>query len=150
MQAPVRPASRRMLLAGVGLALVLPRRLLAQGPAQPEDAEAIWPHTLNGPGGSATIYQPQVISWPRQTTLNARAAVAVTRKGDKRQILGKGEVTAQTSTDFATRSVTLSDIRLVSSRFSVLDTGEAARLDARLRAAMPASPSSACRWTPSC
>jgi len=51
--------------------------------------------------------------------------------------IGTVEVTAQTSADFATRTVALSDIRLVSSRFPALDTNEAARLESRIRAAMP-------------
>jgi hypothetical protein len=126
-----------MLLVGGGLALTLPQPLFGQAPAQPAAAEASWPHTVSGPGGGATVYQPQVISWPGQTTLNARAAVAITRQGDRRPILGTVEVTAQTSTDFATRMVVLSDMRLVGSHFPSLDTNEAARLEARLRAAMP-------------
>src|SRR5690349_6215346 len=108
MRGPAWTTSRRMLLAGAGLALGLPRPLFGQAPAGPAATEASWPHTVSGPGGSATIYQPQIISWPGQTTLNARAAVSITRQGDKRPILGTVEVTAQTSADFATRTVTLS------------------------------------------
>ena len=137
MHAFALPTSRRMLLASGGLVLALPRALFAQAPAQPGPVEAGWPHTVTGPGGSATVYQPQVVSWPGQTTLNARAAVAITRQGDKRPILGTVEITAQTSTDFATRTVALSDIRLVSSRFPMLDTSQAAQLEARIRAALP-------------
>lgn len=126
--------TRRLLLAGTG-ALALPpwRPARGQTPAQPA-----WPHTVAGPGGSATIYQPQVISWPGQAALNARAAVAVNRPGTSRPVPGTLEVTARTTTDMATRTVALTDLRLVGSRFPSLDTGQAAQREARLRAALPA------------
>jgi hypothetical protein len=141
-----------MVLAGggaavAGLALAAPWRdasgqapARAPGAAAPATAapgEASWPHTVSGPGGSATVYQPQVVSWPGQTTLDARAAVSITRQGSSRPVLGTVEVTARTVADFATRTVTLSDLRLVSSHFPALDTAEAARLEGRIRAAMP-------------
>ena len=129
-------AGRRLLLTG-GLALALPRSGFGQAPAAAVPSSVAWPHTVSGRGGSATIYQPQVISWPGQTTLNARAAVAVTRQGGGTPILGTVEVTATTSTDFATRTVTLSDLRLVTSHFPSLDTNEAAQLETRIRAALP-------------
>ncbi|MBY0330624.1 MAG: hypothetical protein K2X49_08130, partial [Acetobacteraceae bacterium] len=138
MAAQGLPTTRRVLLAGAGaLALAPPQPALGQAaPGGAATAPPSWPHTVGGPGGSATIYQPQVISWPGQTTLNARAAVAVTRPGSNRPVLGTLEVTARTTTDMATRTVALDDLRLVSSRFPALDTGQAAQLEARLRAAL--------------
>ena len=108
-------------------------------PAAAVPSSVAWPHTVSGRGGSATIYQPQVISWPGQTTLTARAAVAVTRQGGGAPILGTVEVTATTSTDFATRTVTLSD--LTPGRLAFPLAGhrtQAAQLETRIRAALPA------------
>ncbi len=138
MDGSVPGTTRRWLLAAAGGALAastLPRR----GATQPAGAgeAASWPHVVQRAGGSATIYQPQVISWPGQTTLNARAAVAVRRPGGgDRPVLGTVEVTARTTADFATRTVLLSDLRLVASRFPALDTRQAAQLEGRIRAAM--------------
>ncbi len=134
-------ASRRqVLLTGGGLALCLPRPGLGQAPPaaapQPAEATASWPHQVSTAAGSATVYQPQVISWPGQTTLNARAAVSIARQGGA-PVLGTVEITARTSTDFATRTVTLTEPRLVASHFPSLDTARAAQLEARIRAALP-------------
>src|SRR5690606_27105151 len=109
-------ASRRqVLLTGGGLALCLPRPGLGQAPPAaappPAEATASWPHQVSTAAGSATVYQPQVISWPGQTTLNARAAVSIARQGGA-PVLGTVEITARTSTDFATRTVTLAEPRL--------------------------------------
>ena len=96
-----------------------------------------WPHVYEGPEGGITVYEPQVISWPDHATLTARAAVAVTQKGSDKPILGTVEVSLATHTDDATRIVTLSDPKLVSSRFASLDTQQAAAMEARLRQALP-------------
>ena len=54
-------------------------------PAQPPGT---WPHTITGDGGTATVYQPQVISWPEHRTLNTRIAIGITPTGAKAPILG--------------------------------------------------------------
>ncbi len=103
-------------------------------------AEDTWPHTITGEAGSATVYQPQVISWPEQKTLNARAAIAVTPNGAKEPILGTIEVAFATAADLTDRTVTLRDGRLVSSRFPTVDTARATKLDERIRAAIAELP----------
>src|SRR3954468_13516596 len=127
------PNTRRVLLAGAVLMAAAPRRGLTQAAA---GVNASWPHTVTGQGGAAVVYQPQVIDWPGQTLLHARAAVSVTRQGTAQPILGTVEVSAATTTDFGTRTVTLTDLRLVTSHFPALDTTAAARLEARLRAGL--------------
>lgn len=112
----------------------------AQQPAAPAPTappSASWPHSVTVNGASVVIYQPQVISWPGQTTLNARAAMSITRPGSTTPILGTVEVTAATQTDFATRSVILSEPRLVSSHFPSLDTDQAAQIETRIKASLP-------------
>jgi hypothetical protein len=86
---------------------------------------ATWPHTYAGDGGSALVYQPQVVSWPDRGTLNARMAVAITPGGAKTPVLGTMQVAFDTRTDLDTRSVTLSNPKLVSTRFPTLDTNRA-------------------------
>ena len=121
---------------GGGLALLcLPLPVFGQ--TAPSETADGWPHQVTAEGASATVYQPQVISWPGQTTLNARAAVAITRPSGGDPVLGTLEFTAQTSTDLATRTVTLTDPRLVASHFPSLDTAQAAQLDAHIRAVLP-------------
>jgi hypothetical protein len=134
MKAAVLPTTRRLLLSG-GFALCLTR--LGFGQTPPAAGQASWPHTVSGRGGSATIFEPQAISWPGQTTLNARAAMSIARQGSSAPILGTVEVTADTSTDFATRTVILSNLRLTASHFPSLDTSQAAQLEARIKAVMP-------------
>src|SRR5436305_11065117 len=76
-----------------------------------------WPHTITVDGASATIYQPQAISWPEHETLTARAAIAVTPKGVAGETLGTIELTVRTATDANTNMVVLTNPVLVSSRF---------------------------------
>lgn len=99
------------------------------------DAKA-WPHVLTENGAVVTVYQPQAIAWPDHATLTARAAVSITRPGGKAPVLGTIEVALATQTDDADRVVTLSDPKLTASHFPSLDTGEATRLDERLRASL--------------
>src|SRR5579871_6188450 len=66
-----------------------------------------WPHTITGKDGSVTVYPPQVIDWPDRTKLNARMAVAVQRSGSPTPIIGTLEISGQTATDQATRTVSI-------------------------------------------
>ncbi len=104
-------------------------------PTAPPPADR-WPHTVSGPNGSATIYQPQVISWPQQTTLNTRVALAITPKGATQPSLGTIEVAFTTDSDLVTRTVALTEPRLLKSRFSSLDPQQVALVEDRIRAAL--------------
>ncbi len=99
-----------------------------------------WPHTVSGPNGSAIVYQPQVISWPEHRTLNARAAIGVTPPGAAVPVMGTIEVAFTTDTDMATRTVALTEPRLVSTRFPTADTAQAVQFETRIRAAVAALP----------
>jgi hypothetical protein len=107
----------------------------AAAPASPGSADT-WPHVVGGEKGTATIYQPQVISWPDRETLNARAAIGITPDGAKQPILGTIEVAFDTATDLGDRVVTLTNGRLVSSHFPSLDTAEAAKFEEKIQAAV--------------
>jgi len=97
-----------------------------------------WPHTIDYNGASVVVYQPQAISWPDQTLLSARTALAITRKGEKQPIVGTIEFAGDTTTDFTTRMVTVYHLRLLSSHFPSLDTNAANQLEEKIRAALPA------------
>ena len=106
-------------------------------PAMASDATQ-WPHTIVGEAGSAVVYQPQTISWPEHQTLNARVAIGITPTGADAPVMGSFDVAFATQTDLATRSVTLADGRLTSSRFPSADTAQALRFEERIKAALAA------------
>jgi hypothetical protein len=127
--------------AGLVLALFLSAALPAHG-ANPAagTAAASWPHTQRVDHASVTVFQPQVISWPWRTKLNARVALAVTPDGAGRPVLGTIEISGSTTTDLATRLVTLTDLKLSASHFPTLSTQTAEAFDARISAALAAMP----------
>lgn len=102
-------------------------------------AATAWPHTLSENGATITVYQPQAVSWPDRGTLTARAAIAILRPGQKTPLIGTVVIALETMTDEAAGVVHLADPRLVSSHFPALDAAEAAALEGRLRAALPAA-----------
>ncbi|MSQ68959.1 MAG: hypothetical protein EXR83_12385 [Gammaproteobacteria bacterium] len=95
-----------------------------------------WPHVVPGPHGSATIYEPQVISWQGHQTLKTRIAVGLTSSEDKAPALGTLELSFATQTDLGTRTVTLTDAKLLSLSFPSLDAPHAARAGERVQAAL--------------
>ncbi|HET7096785.1 MAG TPA: hypothetical protein VFJ68_05290 [Casimicrobiaceae bacterium] len=110
----------------------------AQASAASEDT---WPHTFTGPnGGTATVYQPQVISWPDFKTLNARTVIGIAAKGASAPTLGTIELAFATQTSLEDRIVTLTEPRLVSSSFPTLDAARAAEIEQRIRAALATMP----------
>ncbi len=123
--------ARRPLLAAPLAALAC----AAIGPALAAE-DATWPHTITEQGGSATIYEPQAISWPDLKTLTARTAVAITPAGSKTPIYGTIELTLATDVDVGTRSVTLTDPKLISASFPDLDPAHETQVEARIRAVM--------------
>jgi hypothetical protein len=131
-----RPTMRKCW-AGLVLAAFLAAALPVRGATLPATA---WPHTQRVDHASVTVFQPQVISWPWRTKLNARVALAVTPDGTGRPVLGTIEISGSTTTDFATRLVTLTDLKLNASHFPTLTTQTAEAFDARISAALAAMP----------
>jgi hypothetical protein len=95
-----------------------------------------WPHTVALQNGSATVYEPQIISWPDRRTLNTRIALGITPTGAKTPTLGTIEVAFTSDTDLTTRTVTLTDAKLTSSHFPTLDTSAASAVEANVRTAL--------------
>ncbi|MBN9510284.1 MAG: hypothetical protein J0I21_14365, partial [Alphaproteobacteria bacterium] len=130
-------ARRAVLLLLLLLGPALPAAARAAAPATPATG---WPHTQRVDHATVVIYQPQVISWPWRTKLNARVALAVTPDGTRQPVLGTIEISGSTTTDLATRLVTLTDLKLTASHFPTLATQTAERFDARISAALAAMP----------
>jgi hypothetical protein len=97
-----------------------------------------WPHTLSYNGSRVVVYQPQAISWPGETMIMARTALAITRKGTDKPIVGTIEFTGDTTTDFSTRMVIVRDLKLTESHFPSLDTAGASELEGKIRLALGA------------
>jgi hypothetical protein len=110
---------------------------LAQAAAQPVATPPTWPHTNTIDGTTVTVYQPQAIAWPDHTELTARAAIAISRQGEKTPILGTIELTIATATDAATGMVALSDPRLTASHFPALDTAAASAVAEKIKERLP-------------
>jgi hypothetical protein len=102
--------------------------------------KANWPHTIATDEAMIVVYPPQAISWKEYRSLETRTAVGVTRKGAKKPVLGTLEVTADTHTDFDTRTVVVSNRQVRSSRFPSLDTEQAAAMEQLVQRAMTSEP----------
>jgi len=92
-----------------------------------------WPHMVQGERGTAVVYQPQVIAWPDRQKLETRAAMAVTPTGAKSASYGTVDVSFATSTDLASRTVTLSQPQLVATHFPTLGPEQTAAIEERVR-----------------
>ncbi|HSS70341.1 MAG TPA: hypothetical protein VLQ46_06765, partial [Casimicrobiaceae bacterium] len=99
-------------------------------------AADVWPHTIERSDGSATVYQPQVVSWPEFRTLNARMVLGVQPTGAKAATLGTIEVTFSTAVDRSQRVVVLTDPKLVSANFPMFDAARLSALEDKIRAAL--------------
>jgi len=140
--AKVSPACQNALRAVGGApkpaAAAMPAATPAASPqaAAPQGDAQRWPHTVTGANGSATIYQPQVISWPERRTLNARLAIGITPTGAKAPILGVVEISFATQTELAERAVILTEPRLVSAKFPSVDAAQSAQFEERIKGAL--------------
>ncbi|MFO1325316.1 MAG: hypothetical protein U1F15_14820 [Burkholderiales bacterium] len=138
--ASTSPACQQALRAVGGASAAAPaaapRAASAMPAAATQPAAETWPHTVTGDGGTATVYTPQVISWPEHRTLNTRIALGLTPNGARAPILGVIAVAFATQTELAERTVVLTEPRLTSSRFPSVDAAQAAQFDARIRAVL--------------
>jgi hypothetical protein len=105
--------------------------------AAPSTPQAdVWPHTIIRSDGAATVYQPQVVSWPEFRTLNARMVLGVQPTGAKAATLGTIEVSFTTTVDLPQRVVVLSDPKLISANFPMFDVARLSALEDKIRAAL--------------
>ncbi|MGH8802639.1 MAG: hypothetical protein ACREX6_10165, partial [Casimicrobiaceae bacterium] len=131
--------ARRQWVAALAVLTVLgafPAGASAQ--LRPAPPMASWPSTMTLHGSTVTISEPQAIAWPGHRTLTARAAVSILRPGARVPIRGTVEVSANTETNYTSRTVTYYGMKLVSTKFPALDTAQAAQVEARMREIIPA------------
>jgi len=105
-------------------------------PAPGPQAADAWPHTVTGPNGVATIYQPQVISWPEHRTLNTRIAMGITPTGAKEPVYGTVDIAFATRVELAEREVILTEPRLDGIRFPTFDPARTTQIEERVRSAL--------------
>jgi len=98
--------------------------------------DVAWPREAKAADGTViTVYQPQLERWA-DNSLSARAAVAVTRPGEKDPHYGVIELTARAQIDKSADLVTLSSLRVTKSSFPGASQEEAQRYLAALRGAV--------------
>src|SRR5512139_1140271 len=81
--------------------------IAAQGVAA---AEWLWPQDFSTKEGKLTVYQPQLEAF-KADKVNARAAVAVQRKGEKEPVFGVFWFSAHIVTDRESRTVEFRDVK---------------------------------------
>ena len=120
--------ARRGLLAAIAFA--------AATAASAQAPDVAWPRQAKGADGTViTVYQPQIESWA-ENKVSARAAVAVTRPGEKEPAYGVIELAARTAIDKASDVATLSGLRITKSSFPGAAEADAKRYLATLRGAV--------------
>ncbi|HJY76298.1 MAG TPA: carbohydrate-binding family V/XII, partial [Burkholderiales bacterium] len=114
--------------------------LWAQTPPPPPPAPApdvAWPRERKTDDGTTiTVFQPQLERWA-DNNLSGRAAVSVTRPGEKEPHFGVIELAARTDIDKNADLVTLSQVRITKGSFPGASPEDAEKYLATLRAALP-------------
>ena len=109
---------------------------MARAASSPATATDTWPHVISGERGTATVYQPQVVTWNDRRVLDTRIAVGVTLAGAKRAAYGTLNVRFSTATDFLSRKVILTQPELISAQFPSLDAAGITAIEDRARAVL--------------
>jgi ribosomal protein S11/uncharacterized membrane protein YgcG len=117
------------LLIGIAVAAL-------HGFASAQTPDVAWPREAKAADGTViTVYQPQLERWA-DNNLSGRAAVAVTRPGEKEPHYGMIELAARTAIDKSTDTVTLSSVRVTKSNFPGASAEDAEKYLATLRASV--------------
>jgi hypothetical protein len=95
--------------------------------------QTVWPKTWQANGYSLTAYEPQADAWQNYSKLTGKVAVAVTKPGSDKPLLGVVHLTADTTTDSNTNLVRISNVQIASVNFPNLSADEQKRLDTYLR-----------------
>jgi hypothetical protein len=121
-------------LLALAATILLGAMCLPAAAATTDVPQASWPSTITDGNVTATVYEPQPTSWPDRTTLNATAAVILKKAGSSTPVVGTIDLSAATSTDFEGRWVTITNIRILGTHFPMLNTNQAAQLQANITA----------------
>jgi hypothetical protein len=125
--------------ARVPAALLLAVIAASRGDAQ-QVSTLTFPRTVTSLDGSqVTVYQPQVDAWKNYVELDYHAAVEVRFAGEMQPVPGAVELTAQTSADLGTHTVSLYNQRIVSASFPSQDALTSQRLRDVLQSMLPSS-----------
>src|ERR1700727_711758 len=121
-------------------ASVVPFASMQAAAASPVPASApvppAWPKIIDRDGNHIIVYQPQLKSWEKYRTLVADTAISITPAGGK-QILGVISWRANTLANVSERTVYVSDIEVLSSRFPTLDPEHEAEMQKKLSHVYP-------------
>jgi hypothetical protein len=102
------------LLSVTALALSSPGVLAAE-----EDPG--WPREITRNGATLIVYQPQLDEWTDYLRIEARVAVALTPAGGEKPLYGALWIEADTQTNMETRTVLVSNLKIVRGQFPSLD-----------------------------
>jgi hypothetical protein len=91
-----------------------------------------WPRTINKPGGTLVLYQPQVDSWKNYSVVDARSAFSLTPNGGKEHV-GVVTFTLQSIVDMDTHNVFLYSPTITKIYFPSGDASSNAQLDSLVR-----------------
>ncbi len=95
-----------------------------------------WPRTFEKNGQQVIFFQPQVLDWANQQQIRFRAAVAVSRSGDKEPVYGVINASAETLIDLEPRTAYLYNLQL-DIAFPSVDENQARALQAIVQDALP-------------
>ena len=95
-----------------------------------------WPREIEAPKAKVVIYQPQLENFT-YNKLQARAAVSVTKEGEKDPKFGAIWVLARVSTDKNTRMVELLDVKITAVKFPNATKSDESRLSQFLEKEIP-------------
>ena len=114
----------RRLIAYLLLLMAIPSLLIAQDPG--------WPRELTQNGTRVVYYQPQIDDWRDYRDLDARMAILVTPAGGQ-PAPGVVSLRARTDANKDDRTVVISNIQIVDTRFPSADVATADRLGELVR-----------------
>ncbi len=118
------------------LLVVLGIYMSANG-AESDSSPEGWPRLFESKGSQVVVYQPQLTEWENYKTIRAKAAVAVTLKGQKTEYYGAITMEATTEVDFIERMVEMKSLRIMNLVFPNMKSSLAAKYKATVIDALP-------------
>ena len=107
---------------------------IPEATAEPAAARAVsYPRTYDGDAGIVVAHTPQIDSWTDFAHVEARAAIAVTPRGEEEAIYGVVEFTADTDPNLELRVVAVNNIKITATIFPVDDDARRSQLDSIVR-----------------
>jgi hypothetical protein len=110
--------------------------ITSPAPAASAPVAPAWPKIIDRDGNHIIVYQPQLKSWEKYRTLVADTAISITPAGGK-QILGVISWRANTLANVSERTVYVSDIQVLSSRFPTLEPAQEAQMEEKISHVYP-------------